>query len=669
MSFSVDQEIEHTKKVLEQWRLYALQIDQVRQLEQNTMFISASARQQGYQTLDALRGYGQLISAFQLIGDISKEQKEKLSQVTNILGALEKDRAAFGKSYTPEELERYSRQKREELLQKGEVYMLTGHNQHFNVTKITRQKDGSYTYTLYDAGHETNIVDLQNDRHVVNAVQEMKIRNDADMRKLIETALLKKSLHHQSDAYHEAKSFLESSLEEKPVRVEREYGQRRGNCTTRGQRILAADILRDPELSEKLYDFASGLNGASSKDIRQWLEHRLGRLEEIKAGATGNPGLQDVISFVKGSDRNNYQTARIGLDGGDSMSVYRTVPGALSEGELHCLQSTMQRNGVEAMVRESISQPGQFYLYVPVARSAMLGLALENDQSLAAELYRKHGADAPLHLETAAVKSFDAAGVIADVARWQAAETSRENIVRIAVGEMQEDHIRSLEDALAKRGISAVRVTSTTMGPTLRVAGDDIAKLTAWQQELSVPVHEKVLTMGYWRDALDNNGRPISRIATNAMPEEQVQKCLLQLREAGLHPEMAQSDSHGMTIRLSGEDAVVLQEMRRQMILGADWQQANKQDGTTIARVAVSDMKPEKVTALIASLEAEGFKPKSHLSETLGMTIRLSSDDAKAVMNRINKAAGILDDTPPPSAPEQPKANGGRFDFIRKMFR
>lgn len=594
---TIEQEIEQAQAILNNWNLHASEIGRVRELERGTMMTPMLDRKVGYNGEQALQGYIQIINAYSLIGNITHEQRDGLGKVAKILSGMQEEEQMLG--FTPDSyaVTRYCNDKLQNLADKGEIYLSSGHTKHFNVVKITRQPDGGYTYTRYDAGHESKAIDWKGDRPVIKAVQEFAIKPGTDIGRLLDAEMKKKYIDPDGPDYARALGSIDKMLKQPPIRAELEYGQRKGNCTTRGQRIMAADILQDTSLSEGLYDFASNINGTTTDDIRMALQARVNHLNDLKAcGADRFCRSMDVDTFLMAADPRSFEERRIGLDGGGLTAAYRTYPGKFTEPQLKNLQETLKRNGMKSNVRESVSSPGQFYLYVPpeegpkiratLARdqslvgeafrktgdnakayletrsfvkmadpanyeSAILpghlpayrttpgvfsaeeldtlketlqrngvaseirtstrdpgkiylfvpqdkaqdiGRALQNDKSQPAELYRHYGAAAPkfvedINLPDLPPKPPGAMDIIADQSKWHAATRADTGapIIRLALGEMKEAQILTLENELVKNGFRPVRHESNTMGPTLRLEGAEVERLKKWQSDIANP--------------------------------------------------------------------------------------------------------------------------------------------------------------------------------------
>ena len=84
--------------------------------------------------------------------------------------------------------------------------------------------------------------------------------------------------------------------------------------------------------------------------------------------------------------------------------------------------ATLYRNGVYSAVRESIAQPGKHYLYVQPTASTQLFRALEQDESPAAQMYRKYGNNAIYHMHDLLPEGQKPMQVIGNRDAWKRAE-------------------------------------------------------------------------------------------------------------------------------------------------------------------------------------------------------------------------------------------------------
>jgi hypothetical protein len=285
-------ELEEVKRVSKGWREHSKAIADVRGLERPTMLTPVDERAQGYYRLPAIDGYQQLVAAFKVLdGNLTDRQQGKLDKFINIIDNLREDykkldSGGYEQMPSNKQLDEFVKHKMQQLEKTGEVYMLSGHRTHANIVKIQKKSDGSYSYTLYDSGHETRVVRYEGDRSIVNAVEEHRIKDGASIKQLIVADVVKMRVGYDSEQYKASKSIIENSLDAKPIRVIEDYGQRRGNCTTRGQRILIEDIVGDdPALTYKLRGFIVN-DDVSVQDIQRQLAEKE---QEIKSGKKPAP--------------------------------------------------------------------------------------------------------------------------------------------------------------------------------------------------------------------------------------------------------------------------------------------------------------------------------------------------------------------------------------------
>lgn len=392
----IDQEIDKAREVLENWQRSSMQINKVRELENPTVIMRArNMPDVGYHGVYATEGYNRLLNAFKLLYEdrLTPAQNQALDKAINIQDGLREETRIYGKRPEGYMAERYTDEKLSQLSRNGEVYMTSGWAGHFNVTKISRLPDGGYSYTLYDSGHESDVVGEHNGKLTVHAVREFRILPGADIRGLIAADLDKKGYTKDENGYEEAKNRLKGYMEAEPFRKEVDYAQYRSNCTTRGQRIMLADIIQDNRLSEAMYSFVQGANGTSDADIKHAIENKLTNLERIKAERLNpaNINLNRQLSFDQyalAANANNYEHVSISLDNGGRMPAYRIKPGVFDYQELETLQATLQRNGVDSTLRESVAERGRYYLYVDSSYSDTMHNALARDNSIAAMQYK-----------------------------------------------------------------------------------------------------------------------------------------------------------------------------------------------------------------------------------------------------------------------------------------
>lgn len=246
-------------------------VARVARLEERTMFIPAEERPHGYYVDKATLGYRIMVESFRATDQqLTPTQDARLGRVVSVIDGLNSDAERYPwrndpASRTQASLNSYVQEKMSQLNSVGETFIGSGHETHFNVVRIKRYPDGTLTYTLYDSGHETRGVGVRVDengerRTQVNAVEERIIRPGASIEALIQAEARKSIVNAMPEngdtrAYQEQRAIIASLTEPTPVRVEVQDAQRRGNCTTRGQRIMMQDILADDGLSARVHGF------------------------------------------------------------------------------------------------------------------------------------------------------------------------------------------------------------------------------------------------------------------------------------------------------------------------------------------------------------------------------------------------------------------------------
>ena len=616
---TIEQEIEQAQAILNNWNLHASEIARVRQLEMGTMMTPMLERKIGYNGEQAIQGYLQIINAYALIGNITHEQRDGLGKVARILNGMQEEEQRLGLTPDSYATTRYCNNKQQELADKGSIYVSSGHAKHFNVVKITRQPDGGYTYTRYDAGHESKAVDWKGDRPVIKAVQEFAIKPGTDIGNLLEAEMKKKYIDPDGPDYAPALAAIDKMLKQPPIRAELEYGQRKGNCTTRGQRIMAADILKDSALSEGLYDFASNVNGTTTDDIRQALQARVNHLTNLKAcGADQFCRGLDVDTFLRAADPQNFQHASVGLDGGGMTPAYRTFPGSFSEAELKTMQETFERNGLRSMVRESVSSPGKHYLYVAPENADKIRETLAKDQSLAGEAFRKTGDNAKVYMD---VRSFVK---MADPVNYESAVLPGHlPAYRTKPGIFSKPELETLKETLQRNGVAA-QIRESTRDPG------------------------KVYLF---------------------VPEAQSSQLKEALRQDASYP--AQLYRHFGEAAPQHVDGINVPKQPPKPPSPTDivadksqWHAAHRDDGTPIIRMALADMRESQILALENALVKNGFRPIRHDSQSMGPTLRLEGPEVK----RLQKWQADIENA---KNPQPAQDNGGKpgifSNFLQKI--
>lgn len=606
---TIDQEIEQAQRILSNWNAHASEIARVRQLEMGTMMTPKIDLMRGYNGGKAIQGYLQIINAYALIGNVTHEQREGLGKVAQILNGMQDDERMLGNRPDSYATARYCHMKMQDLENKGTIYIPSGHTKHFNVVKITRQPDGGYTYTRYDAGHESKAIDWKGDRPVIQAVQEFAIKPGTDIGKLLEAEIAKKYIDPDGAGYAPAKAAIDDMLKQPPIRTELEYGQRKGNCTTRGQRIMAADILQDTALSEGLYDFASNVNGTTTDDIRQALQARVNHLTNLKAcGADQFCRSMDVDTFLKAADPRYFQHVAVGTDGGGLTDAYRTIPGQFSEQQLQNLQETLERNGLKSSLRESVSSPGQFYLYVPPENSDKIRSALARDQSLVGDAFRAAGDNAKAYLD---VRSFVK---MADPENYQNAVLPGQlPAYRTKPGIFSKAELATLQETLQRNGVAA----------EIRESTRDAGKVYLFvPQEKSADIANALK-----RDS--SHAAELFRHYGAAAPK---------FVEAVNAPEQPAKPPGAMDI-ISDR---------------SQWHFAHKDNGDPIIRFALGDMKESQILTLENELVKNGFRPVRHESNSMGATLRIEGDEVARLQKWQSDIEASKNPQPAPDSAAKP---------------
>ena len=237
--------IERVDDAIEEVKKNAEYISRVKQLEKPTMMVGERERKIGYYRAEAAEGYVALIKSFQVLdNEISPEANKALDGATQKLTQAKIEYENFGGDYSSSKQQKeFVNHKLTELHKTGDIIMISGHETHANIVRIRQLPDGGYSYTRYDSGHETRVVDEQDGKYVVNAVEERRIKNPRDLQELLEAETSKRSLNKGSKEYKAVSDKIDNLTEIPPIRAERDWAQRRGNCTTRGQRIFIDDML------------------------------------------------------------------------------------------------------------------------------------------------------------------------------------------------------------------------------------------------------------------------------------------------------------------------------------------------------------------------------------------------------------------------------------------
>ena len=257
------EQLARIRTLQQEWERDIARINQVSDLEQHTYVMRRlNLPDEGYWTHDAVRGYRHIVNAFEMTdATLTTSQREQLRAMQEIMENVEvaasRIRNRPGYIVTQQAIDTHIRDSLQELNGRGVVYLPSGHATHANITRIQRQPDGSYTLTLYDSGHETNVTRMQDGRAVSTAVQEWRLRPGTNIEDLMRADAYKGFNPHGEPNYNRARAHIDSMLEQPPVRIVEDFAQRRSNCTTRGQRIFMQDFLQNEALAGRVHQFTT----------------------------------------------------------------------------------------------------------------------------------------------------------------------------------------------------------------------------------------------------------------------------------------------------------------------------------------------------------------------------------------------------------------------------
>ena len=175
---------------------------------------------------------------------------------------------------------------------------------------------------------------------------------------------------------------------------------------------------------------------------------------------------------------------------------------------------------------------------------------------------------------------------------WQPALAGGAEITRMPVSHLNEAQIQAMEVELRARGFTPYRHDSATLGPTLRIAGEDVQSFNNWKDGMSiaprqavpvaarpvaqVPVASKFVPLDVfsdpsaWHGAYLGNDTPVIRTPISHMSENQVQAMETELRRHGFDPYRHDSQTMGPVLRLEGNDAVRFEQWHQDLV---DWKQ------------------------------------------------------------------------------------------------
>lgn len=324
-------EIKRLYRLLDEINTYADNVDGVSRQEQPTALINRidpDSVDLGFGLVPASRGYRILLETYKLTNpELSASDHRKLDRTLEVIENLQSDAEQrrilrqLVKSGA-RDLEAHIESLVDEKMAKlglnapsgtaREIYLNAGHRDHFNAVRIKVNEDGTITHTRYDTGHETNVVGSRVDesgetRFQVNAIEERRFKSSADVREVIRAEIIKSIYAAESQAtpasheYNEAKNRIQDSLEAKPISTDAQNAQRRGNCTTRGLRLVMQDIVDDPKLAEGIYRFITQEHDAE-RVYREGRSKALGelinsRIQDIR----NNPDILNRVELPNSS--------------------------------------------------------------------------------------------------------------------------------------------------------------------------------------------------------------------------------------------------------------------------------------------------------------------------------------------------------------------------------
>ncbi len=243
---------------------------------------------------------------------------------------------------------------------------------------------------------------------------------------------------------------------------------------------------------------------------------------------------------------------------------------------------------------------------------------------------------------------------------WELGNTQSGPITRISINGQSPEDVEKLVSSLEELGFTPKLAVSNTLGDTIRLSGDDVAKLDTYQRLLNAgriqtpQQHQHIVELD---EALQARGLDANTRAQKlgGITEESVEvfRQKLAMRGASSPEPAAQAESNNVRppqakpleaqpvqsvasapARAVGVEAAGIRAMNRPV--SGDFSNAYKdrsvwQSGMTaggpITRIVTEGRPPEEIKALMENLEQFGFKPKEVTSASLGSTIRLSGDD------------------------------------------
>lgn len=248
-----DQHLQRVAAARQGLQSYRAEMGRVRELEQHV----PAAQDIGYD-INATRGYQQWMQTYQALeaDQLTPWANDRLDRMSSILTNIRDEYNALEFANTPEMRQIFVDRRMQELRTTGETYMRTGHDRHFNVIRIANLPDGGYSYTVYDAGHESqNLRQNELGQTRVDAVIERRLLPGASPEAVLHGNIAKMFSTAGSSTYERARDYINGQLDPNPTRVVEDTAQIRNNCSTMGQRILLQDVTGDTHLTGQFYAF------------------------------------------------------------------------------------------------------------------------------------------------------------------------------------------------------------------------------------------------------------------------------------------------------------------------------------------------------------------------------------------------------------------------------
>lgn len=145
-----------------------------------------------------------------------------------------------------------------------------------------------------------------------------------------------------------------------------------------------------------------------------------------------------------------------------------------------------------------------------------------------------------------------------------------------------------------------------------------------------------IMSYGVWKEAWSQQAIA-SRMPTQGMSEDSIEKCMYKLKKMGFSPFLHESEKLGQVIQLRGGDAMNMMSVRRGLLASEKWDENVANDGTAILRVATRGMDFMHEVAINNALQGEKIEPIARMSESLGPTIRVEGDAVERLKDLNNR--------------------------------